>query len=258
MTGPDEEQDIQEVLDIGYRQLDGFVTWLEESAGIDTRGAQQDCFNAESLIDYLANYEHRQATAITEYDLRWFLFSHYIRKVGGDAQIEARLLESIRRFFRFLETAEVWEAPAWLPDTLDDDDYYQRRRQAYSDLNELDERGWKTAFRNWCTELEDDLDARCLWLPADMGQGMQWGDAMGWREATLRREAMYNWQSERDELLLDGLDFEAIRDRLGESYLMWLDTPQDRLDDETPRDVILAERAGADQSDDSEDDDEED
>ena len=47
------EHDIQELLDTGYEQLDGFVNWLEENMHMDARTAQQDCLNAESLLDYL-------------------------------------------------------------------------------------------------------------------------------------------------------------------------------------------------------------
>src|SRR5689334_19597965 len=88
---PQEEADIQSLLDAGYEQLDGFVTWLEETLGLDTRTAQQDCFNAESLLDYLANHQHKAAADINEFELRWFLFSHYIRKAMAEPETEERL-----------------------------------------------------------------------------------------------------------------------------------------------------------------------
>ena len=65
---------------------------------------------------------------------------------------------------------------------------------------------------------------------------------MGWREATLYEEANRVWQTERAELLFNGLDYEAARERLTETYLGWMQTPQGKLDDDTPLEVIIQER----------------
>ena len=70
----------------------------------------------------------------------------------------------------------------------------------------------------------------------------QWSEVMGWREATLFQEANGNWQRERERLLRNGLDYEAARTQLLDTYEAWMDTPQARLDDETPREVVIAER----------------
>jgi hypothetical protein len=239
----EQEPDIQELLDIGYNQLDGFVIWLEEHLGQDIRSAQQDCFNAESMIDYLANHPHKEAASINEFDLRWFLFSHYIRKIKADSVIEDRLLVSLQRFFLYLQAEHAASMPQWMHSILEDQDYYQQRRETYIELNDVDAREWKEGFRTWCTELEEDLDLRCLWLPTALGNGLAWNERMGWREATLREEANKIWQKEREELLMDGLDYDSVRERLGESYLLWLDTPQDRLEGLTPKETILEERS---------------
>lgn len=66
---------------------------------------------------------------------------------------------------------------------------------------------------------------------------------MGWRESALRDEAVRRWQRERDQLLAIGHDLDAMRDRLVTSYLIWLDTPQNRLDGSTPRETIRGERS---------------
>lgn len=238
----DDSAGIQAMLDLGYEQLDGFLVWLEEKAGIGTRVAQQDCFNAECLIDYLANHQRKTIASCGEFDLRWFLFSHYIRKAMADSETEERLPESLERFFAYLEREQHDLLPSWLPGVLDDSAFYLRRRQAYHALDADDERAWEKGFRAWSEELEDDLDARALWLPREMGEGMTWGDVMGWREATLYDEANRQWQEERGELLRQGLDVETIRDHLTTAYRVWLDTPDQRLDDLTPREVIVTER----------------
>ena len=239
----EEEPGIQELLDHGYTQLDGFVEWLESKLGIDTRTAQQDCFNAESLLDFLANHQRKAAADINEYDLRWFVFSHYIRKSIADRETQERLPDSLERFFQYLEAEHGMQTPEWLPAALDDRVFYLKRLQSLLVLAGEDEAEWKTGFREWCVELEEDLDTRCLWLPDDMGEGMNWGDRMGWREATLRHDANVMWQKERADLLADGLTFEAMKEKMVASYLIWLDTPQDRMDRMTPRQTIMGERA---------------
>ena len=238
-----DEPGIQEMLDLGYEQLDGFVEWVERKLGIDTRTAQQDCFNAESLLDFLANHQRKSAADINEYDLRWFVFSHYIRKSIADRETQERLPDSLERFFMYLADEHGQPTPEWANATLDDRAFYLKRLQTLQTLAGEDEAEWKTGFREWCAELEEDLDLRCLWLPDDMGEGMRWGDTMGWREATLRFDANELWQAERAELLADGLSFEIMKDKMVASYLIWLDTPQDRLDGATPRQTILGERA---------------
>ena len=240
--GEEDDADIGSLLDAGYDLLDGFVTWLEEQAGLSTRIAQQDCFNAESLLDYLANHHRKSVDEINEFELRWFLFSHYIRKALADVETEERLPDSLLRFFSYLRAEHSYSVPDWVFSTLDDRAFYLKRRRDYIELDTEDERAWESGFRIWCTELEDDLDLRCLWLPKDLGMGISRADAMGWREATLMEESNNLWQSERQELLRSGLDYETVREQLTESNRIWATTPQDRLEGQTPLEVILAER----------------
>src|SRR5580700_9883469 len=89
---------ITELLDIGYDQLDRFVEWSESTLRLDARTSQQDVFNAEALMDYLANHHRKLIADVNEYELRWFVFSHYIRKAMADTETEVRLLSSIERF----------------------------------------------------------------------------------------------------------------------------------------------------------------
>lgn len=237
-----QDLDIEALLSLGYEQLDGFARWLEQDRGVTTRYANQDCFNAEMLMDYLANLRRKSVHEINEYDLRWFVFSHYIRKAEADAETEERLPVSLRNFFAFLRMNYDFETPAYVEEILEDVTYYNKRRQDYDALDAQNERRWEEGFREWCAELSDDLDLRCLSLPRELGDGLDWGDTRGWREATLWEEANNNWQNERAELMRDGIDYETVRANLMSSYLLWVDTPQLRLDDKTPAEVILEER----------------
>lgn len=238
-----EGPDIQELLDLGYAQLDGFVNWLERQLEMDTRTAQQDCFNAESFVDYLANHQRKSAVYANEFDLRWFVFSHSIRKSIADRETQERLPDSLLHFFHYLHAQYGMTLSDWISATLEDNLFFVQRLRALHELASGDEAEWKAGFRDWCEELEDDLDMRCLWLPDDMGEGMVWGEQMGWREATLRDDANGLWQRERDERLADGPSFDAMRERLVASYIIWLDTPQSRLEGASPRQTIRGERA---------------
>ncbi len=238
-----EGPDIQGLLDTGYTQLDGFVEWLERMLEMDTRTAQQDCFNAESFVDFLANNQRKSALDASEYDLRWFVFSHYIRKSIADRETQLRLPGSLLRFFQYLHAAFKMDHADWIAATLEDQQFFEQRLHDLQSLAGEDEAVWKSGFRDWCEEIEQDLDMRCLWLPNDMGEGMEWGEQMGWREATLRDDANRLWQSEREALLTEGLSFDAMRDHLVVSNLFWLDTPQKRLEDFSPRQTIRGERA---------------
>ena len=214
------DADIQEILDEGYERLDQFMQWGEETLGLDARTVQQDCFNAESLMDYLANSHRKRAEDVNEFELRWFVFSHYIRRAMADIETEERLPDSLRRYFEFLRSEHAYFVPDWLHAALDDRAFYEKRLRAYHALPE-DEREWQMGFRQWSEELEDDLDTRCLWLPREIGDGLQWQDPMGWREAALYEEANRVWQSERTELLFAGA---GLRSGAGSSdgNLSWL------------------------------------
>jgi hypothetical protein len=233
---------IQELLDEGYELLDEFLVFLEESLALDVRTAQQDCFNAEAFLDFLANSEAKRPTEANEFDLRWFVFSHYIRTAMADAETEKRLPDSLRRFYEYLRAERGYRVRDWVYAVLEDRSLYWQRWSAYKTLPAEKETEWLSGYREWCEDLENDMDARCLWMPKDMGEAMFWGDTMGWREAALRREANHLWQQNREELMALGLDFEEVRGRLADANYLWLDTPQARLEGETPRSVIEQER----------------
>src|SRR5580658_5002886 len=88
MEDSEQAAGITELLDIGYQQLDRYVEWSESTLRLDTRTSQQDVFNAENLIDYLANNHRKSVLDMNEFELRWFVFSHYIRKAMADVETE--------------------------------------------------------------------------------------------------------------------------------------------------------------------------
>lgn len=249
---------IGDLLDEAYDLLDGFVEWLEAAARVDTRSAQQDCFNAESLLDFLANHYQKSIREMNEFELRWFVFNHYIRNADAvaDDATEERLPDSLRRFAMYLQAEHRIFLPEWASAVLDDGLLYRRRREQFKALDVENEAEWQHGYRQWQEEFEEELDTRCLLLPRELGDGMFWVDPMGWREATLYQEANELWQKERTTLLQEGLDYETVRSQLLDTYLYWIENEQDRLDGRSPRTVIQEERSeriDAEEEDDTED-----
>jgi hypothetical protein len=238
----DGERDIQSLLDEAYDLLDGFVVWLEEELDEDVRLAQMDCTNCEFLLDYLANYEYKSIREMNEFDLRWFVFSHYIRKATAGYETEEMLLDSLRRFFNYLRKEHLYTVPEWIPAVLEDRVFYLKRLADFKKMEEEDEEEWQAAFREWCRDLEEDLSERLLWLPREMGEGLFWLDAMGWREAALYQEANHHWQTQRVHLLSQGLEHAEVLARLQTAYAEWLQAGQERLSGMSPLQIIQAER----------------
>jgi hypothetical protein len=252
---PDEEG-ISGLLESAFALSIAFQEWSRSVCKLDEKLIRQDATNAESMLDYLANYHRKPFVKANEFEVRWFIFSHYIRKNSEDPETEERLLSSLRRFLSFMEDTTDYLVPDWFTAALDDVPFYQRRRAQYHGLNSEDEKEWRTGFEMWCEELNTDLDARCLLLPDTIGSGLFWSKEMGWREATLQAEANMLWQEQREELIADGFAFEQMREHLQISYLEWLDTPQDKLDGQSPFDVIQAEQLDAAEDSDQDTDDE--
>ena len=246
----DSTSQISILIEEGYNVLDEFIRWLEENIGATARLVQQDSFNGELLMEYLAHTHSKGFSEINEYELRWFLYSYSIRKSIADDNTQQRLLVSLSNLFHFLQSTHDVQVEPWLTTVLQDGEAYQSRLHTYITLSAQDEQKWQEGFAEWCRELDSDLEMRCLAIPADLGHGLYWRDEMGWREATLREEASRVWQAERMELLNLGADFEEALRQLQTSYYTWTDMPQDKLDGFTPSQIIMEEREGRPERDD--------
>jgi hypothetical protein len=238
----EENPDIASLLDEGYETLDEFGRWLEEQLELPERTVQRDMFNAEAYVDYLANTAHKAPAAANEYDLRWFIHSHYIRKSLAERETAERLLHSISNFYHFQASTTGLRPAPWVSAILEDSTYYLKRLQEYGALDQEDERAWEMGFRAWCDDLIDDLDSRCLAMPREISGGLTWNDVSQWKEAGLRDEANRIWQEERERLLAQGFSFDEMRPPLLEAYERWVHTPQEKLDDQSPLEVIYDER----------------
>ncbi len=250
-----ETADTQDLLDSGYDELGRYAQWLDTHTSTDNRTSERYNYVLEALIDYLANYPKTDFRSMLEYDLTWFCYFYYIRQSTPDAAIQEALLPALSSFTSWMKYEYEWLAPSWLAPIVDDETLYNRRLANYRTLENLSESDWADAFEAWCNELNDYLDSRCMLVPREIGNGIVWGGTMGWREKALYDHCARRWQHERESRLRAGAGYEEIRQTLLNSYTSWLETPQERLDMASPREVIMLERIDNDTTEDDEEDD---
>ena len=139
----------------------------------------------------------------------------------ADTETEERLLPSLNRFFGCLAFSGDLKITDWMRSVLTKPFYVPATSPCR--VTRMNAPG-KLGFADWCTELDEDLDSRCLLLPSSLGGGISWSETKGWREATLYDEANALWQSERMDLLAGGMHFEQMRDALVLSFQDWADS----------------------------------
>ncbi len=250
-----ETADTQELLDSGYDELDKYGNWLGTHTGTDNRTLERYSYVLEALIDYLANYPKTDFRSMTEYDLSWFCYFYFIRLGTPDSAMHDVLLPALSSFVTWMKFEYEWLSPSWLGSLIADETMYNRRLASYRLLETMSESDWTEAFDLWCNELNDYLDSRCMLIPSEIGNGITWGNTMGWREKALYDHCARRWQHEREVRLNAGAGYEEIRQSLLNSYTSWLETPQERLDMASPREVIMLERMDNDTTEDDEEDD---
>lgn len=193
--------------------------------------------NAAVFVEMLALEEAVPVRAVTEYDLREFLFDLYPRKVIHPAYRTEAMPLSLEQFFEFLEESEGIVCP-WAWPVLAERDAYRERLDTFPGGSWISE-----GVTEWMGLLTADLIERALvhWpLHAD---GTPWGPLMGPEEAMLQREVQRRWLVWRDEAMRGGTTGPADVRRVGaERQLQWEQTPHPRLDGRTPLQVIAAER----------------
>jgi len=224
--------------------LEAFLNWMAALPDY-TSQIRWHYANVEAFLDYLSTVAQITVFNLNEFDLRWFLFHYYIRHDSTYMEEEARhiLPTSLALFFRFLKEEKEWEIPQWVFETLQNQAWFETRLVDYQKLSTLDIESAELAYSRWNQELLEDLDNRLLLLPKVLVEGISWNEPAGWREAALYRQALRLWLKLRQELLTDPtLEESDIREILLSAYASWVRTPQERLENQSPIEVILAER----------------
>lgn len=193
--------------------------------------------NAGTFVEFLAWFQGVPVRAVTEFDLRLFLYEWYPRKVY-DARTRALAAPtSLRRFFTFLAEDEGVVCP-WADPVLRDKDAFELRLDTFPGGH-----WWDEAVGDWRAGAYADLDARAF-LPADaMAGGSSWGDTMGPDEASLHHELQRRWLLRRDDVILAGATTpDAVRTELRRRQHAWESSPHPAFRGKTPVQVVKAER----------------
>jgi hypothetical protein len=155
--------DLDEMADVDQRVVDDFEDWLQTAGsgrrGLSARTARGHARAAAMFVDYLVYGERVPLAAVTELDLRVFIYERYLSRASESAAQATALPGSLERFFGYLAEEKGIVCP-WSGEILRDRVAYDARREraqmALTDPN---------AAKAWLVELWIDLDARCL-LPA--------------------------------------------------------------------------------------------
>ena len=199
--------------------------------------ARRDVENAGYFLELVIAYSAVSLTAVTEFDLRSFLYDWFPRKVRTSRSHAMTVRASLRRFFEFLDAHEGISYP-WAHRILADKDSYEHRWDNFPG-------GffWDPAVRAWMQELTMDFYARALLPDSEIAGVGEWGDTMGADEARLYRELRRRWLIWRDEVIRAGTtDPATVRGLLARRQHEWEERPGAGAGS-SPSKVIARERS---------------
>lgn len=254
----------EDLLEDGVLVTGRFREWLEGRPA-QRRTADRHEVNAELFVAYFLGRDLGiPVRAVTEYDLRVFLYDHLPRKVMQSRRESLDTLTSLRLFFQFLAEVEGIHAP-WAAEPLANKDALAER---------LDTCPTSVFFEasspRWRLDGDNDLHRRLLIHDGWLVPGVRFGEAiaegfggmdldgmgfggMGFDEAAIERELRRRWLIWRDELLAaasGGADGDAAPApsayrlflALKERRNRWASEAQPALGGRSPLQVVRAER----------------
>jgi hypothetical protein len=212
-------------------RLGRMTAWLK--SGADTPDLEADLRNARRWTDGIS-FVGVPAGAVTEHDLRLFLYDYYPRKGKSTPEDTAALPDSLRRIFRFLEEREGIRYPfaAAVLDELE-----EVARQGEDDGMRLHE-----TLNALVYEVYDDLDMRAMLHRRESLDGVvPWPDAMNADVAILDRELQRHWLLWYDAEVRQGTtDLDELEEALIDRQRTWENTPHPAHEGRTPADVVRA------------------
>ncbi len=192
---------------------------------------------ARLLVEFCAYTSLQPVTAISEFELRGFLYDWYPRKLAGSLADARRLLVGLRKFFVFLEEHEGVTCP-WAWPILGDVVTFEIRLESFPG-------GffWDAEVQAWQAPHVRDLSRRILIPLIDPEGGIEWGPTMGRVEYVLNREAHRLWIVSRDEAIRAGTTApRAVLDHALARQREWAHAPNARCGGLTPQAAIARER----------------
>jgi hypothetical protein len=206
------------------------------ASGAEPERATHDEQDADFFVQLMHGEQGVRLPAVTELDLRTFLYDLLPRKSMTTKEHGNAIRASLERFFDYLAASEELCYP-WATAILRDDPAFEERWESCPGRQRND------ALGAWMAELYEDLDARVM-LPANQLAGVgEWGETMGVEESQLYTTLGREWLRWRDaEIALGNRTPKELWDRLTARQAEWEQTPQARLGDRPPSEVIVRER----------------
>ncbi len=218
----------------GFDEGDG-----DQDAAIVARFTAQhpsDASDADFFVQMMHGEQGVQLPAVTEVDLRTFLYDLLPRKTMTTVEHGNAIRKTLDRFFDYLASSEELSYP-WANAILRDDAAFEERWNSYPRERSSD------AIGEWMAELYEDFDARVM-LPSNECSGLdRWGEMQGPEESRLYATLLREWLIWRDaEIAKDTRSPAALWERLTARQAEWEQTPQVGLGGLSPSEAIAAER----------------
>lgn len=210
-----------------------------DASGLGARTAARHEAVASLWMDFL-EWQGVPLAAVTELDLRVFLYDWAWRKVWMPEGWMAGVPASLGRWFRWVEEALEIRLP-WAAALLRDRERFLARGDSFPGGH-----WWDDGVGEWRAELYAELDARVMLHDPGLGRAARWGSTMGLEEAALEAELGRLWLLWRDEEVRAGrTDPEEVRAALVRRQRAWETSPHPARGGRTPEQVVRAERRGA-------------
>jgi hypothetical protein len=213
-----------------------FQRWL--SRGKKTTSAvRRQAEDGRLFVEFLAGVQGIPVRAISEFDLRIFLYDWYPRKVRADLRYARTVHTMLGRFFAFLaEKEEI--ACSWAEQVLDERQIFEERVETFPGGF-----WWDEEVQLWQEDLWNDLDARVMTPDPSLGDGEEWGPTMGMTEHVLHQAVQRQWLLWRDEVIRAGTTAPAaVHAALVPRQRAWVRAPLSELAGRTPIEAIRQER----------------
>lgn len=222
-------EDYQAVGAAERERVPRLVAWLHGHLR-NVRKADEE--NARLWCEHLAGMA-LPAGAVTEHDLRLYVYDLFIRKCDPSKRAVKALRTSLFSILRFFEEEEGIRYPFAQAVLEELWEVEMRANEAGMSLHD--------ALVTLSYEVYDDLDARALLHERDPDLCAGWPSMMNRDVARLDHELQRRWLAWYDDLVRGGMtDYEALRDALLEKQCTWEQAPHADFEGRTPAEVIRA------------------
>lgn len=206
-----------------------FVAWLPTAI---QAVREVDLQNARHWTDFLVGMGV-PAGALTEHDLRLFLYDLYVRKSGATNTAIRSMPQLMPWIFRFLAEEEGIHCPFAEPVLEELRGIEVRGRLEGEPLEET--------LAALSYDVYDDLDSRMMLHKRDVNGCVGWPDGMSPEVAILDRELQRRWLLWYDEEVRGGTtDLFDLEEVLIDRQVTWENTLHPALDGWTPADIVRA------------------